>query len=88
MDFSYELDPKIRIDLPTAKPKNPEANKKEFEELKQKMTEKQPFEYNVKLPSAAVVANVGKQQRSLSDEDPFERAEDASAMIEYGVEEE
>jgi hypothetical protein len=41
MDFSYELDPKLKIDLPSSShPKaQKDETKKEFEDLKNKMQE-------------------------------------------------
>lgn len=82
MDFSYEIDPNMKIgttDVGIQK-KSGQSNTKEFEELKQKVggNAANVFEYTEK----------GKTPKSPEEEDQFDRADGASAEIEYGFEQE
>ena len=82
MDFSYEIDPNMKIgttDVGIQK-KSGQSNTKEFEELKQKVggNAANVFEYTEK----------GKTPKSPEEEDQFDREDGGSAEIEYGFEQE
>ena len=68
LDFSYEIDSKLKIELPTSKPKeSSQQNKKEFEELKEIMAKPKKAVFEYKEPSPIEEGQFDRDDEAIPD---------------------